>query len=194
MPGTQISFRERRGVAGRRASRSSARAQATTKAGSRPTPTDAGASFVPSSRSRAGETVTVTTQVEGAGRRRRQVPLPDRAAGEADRPRQAVARQGVPGGTQQFRSRPDLTPAAVAVASDSAPQADGDIFVAPQNGPSAGRPDDPRPEGQARLVSRHAGWTSSCSPPTSASQSSTAARCSPGGRATPTGAAAAASG
>ena len=60
----------------------------------------------------------------------------------------------VPGGTQQFRSRPDLTPTAVAVATDSAPQADGDIFVAPQNGPTQDGPMILDPKG--RLVWFHA--------------------------------------
>ena len=57
-------------------------------------------------------------------------------------------------GLQHFRSRPDLEPAAVTVSKASAPASQGDIFVAPQFGPDPGRPDDPRPQGQADLVRR----------------------------------------
>ena len=41
----------------------------------------------------------------------------------------------VPGGVQHFRSDPALQPAAVKVDENRAPASQGDIFVAPQNGP-----------------------------------------------------------
>jgi Arylsulfotransferase (ASST) len=43
-------------------------------------------------------------------------------------------------GVQRFRSRPDLRPASVAVTQNAAPVSEGDIFLAPQNGPSQNGP------------------------------------------------------
>lgn len=43
-------------------------------------------------------------------------------------------------GVSHFRSRPDLTPATLSVASDEAPASEGELFVAPQNGPDQNGP------------------------------------------------------
>ena len=153
MPGTQISFRNveasrvaRVEVVGSRSGDHEGRVEADSDG--------RGASFVPVKPFVAGETVTVTTHLKlvgvGDGEYHFRIEHPAMQIG----PGKLSLARTVPGGTQQFRSRPDLTPTAVAVATDSAPQADGDIFVAPQNGPTEDGPMILDPKG--RLVWFHA--------------------------------------
>ena len=153
MPGTQISFRnvdasrvDSVEVVGSRSGDHEGRVEADSDG--------RGASFVPVKPFVAGETVTVTTHLKlvgvGDGKYHFRIEHPAKQIG----PGKLSLARTVPGGTQQFRSRPDLTPTAVAVATDSAPQADGDIFVAPQNGPTEDGPMILDPKG--RLVWFHA--------------------------------------
>ncbi len=93
-----------------------------------------GGSFVPAAPFTPGETVTVGTSlnVEGSGNGtyQFQVATPAGTIPLAKRP----AAPRVKGDVWYFRSRPDLTPAAVTITKrDSA--ATGDIFLAPQIGP-----------------------------------------------------------
>ncbi len=99
-----------------------------------------GASFLPSTPFAPGETVTVTTQLPVAGGSGGRfsftidhpaaplppTPLPHFAAGAH--------------GLQHFRSRPDLQPASIIVSRHSEPASPGDIFVAPQFGPTQNGP------------------------------------------------------
>src|SRR2546421_420446 len=99
-----------------------------------------GGSFLPAKPFTAGETVTVTTGLNIVGgqngkfsfvvvhqsRPIQPMPLPVVSAGS--------------NGVQHFRSRPDLLPPSVTVGKSSAPAGEGDIFVAPQFGPSQNGP------------------------------------------------------
>ncbi len=99
-----------------------------------------GASFIPTKRFAPGERVTVGTHLEVLGGNHGTFsftiadargllgfgPLPLAPAGS--------------NGVQQFRSRPDLRPASVAVTRDRTRASEGDIFVAPQNGPAQNGP------------------------------------------------------
>jgi hypothetical protein len=94
-----------------------------------------GGSFMPSQPFAPGETVTVKTHLKvlGArhGRFRFTIAHP---AGRISAGPLAIA-PTVPGGVERFRSRPGLAPATIALDRNSAPRSDGDIFLAPQNGP-----------------------------------------------------------
>ena len=99
-----------------------------------------GGSFLPTKPFTAGETVTVAThlaiasapkgtfsfKISNPGNQLAPAPIPTVAAGAR--------------GLQHFRSRPDLEPAAVTVSKASAPASQGDIFVAPQFGPTQDGP------------------------------------------------------
>jgi len=99
-----------------------------------------GGSFLPDQPFRSGEKVTVTTSLNVTGGHNgtftftiehpswpiKPAPLPVVAAGS--------------NGLQHFRSRPDLLPPSIVVNRDSAPAAEGDIFVAPQFGPAQNGP------------------------------------------------------
>jgi Arylsulfotransferase (ASST) len=95
-----------------------------------------GASFVPYRPFAQGETVTVTTGLDviGASGGRftfaiaHVVPLiPDGTLSDVPR--------ASPAGVMHFRSEPGLEPASLTVTDDVAPASEGDIFLAPQNGP-----------------------------------------------------------
>ncbi len=94
-----------------------------------------GASFLPFKPFKSGETVTVTTQLSvlGAEHGRFSFRIPH-ALGLLGYGALPLA-PAVPGGVLHFRSDPELEPAAVKVDENRAPASQGDIFVAPQNGP-----------------------------------------------------------
>jgi hypothetical protein len=99
-----------------------------------------GASFIPSTSFITGESVTVNTQLNVIDAHNGQFsfriadtapplppdPLPQIPAGS--------------NGLQHFRSRPDLQPASIVVSKNSAPAAPGDVFLAPQFGPTQNGP------------------------------------------------------
>ncbi len=93
-----------------------------------------GGSFVPAAPFTPGETVTVGTSLNiegsGTGAYQFQVATPAGTISPAGRP----AALRVSGDVWYFRSRPDLTPAAVTITKRD-PAATGDIFLAPQVGP-----------------------------------------------------------
>ena len=107
-----------------------------------------GASFLPDQPFTAGETVTVQTQLNVVGASHGtfsfaianpygllpygKLPLVDAGSN----------------GVQHFASRPDLQPAALTVTQNHAPTAPGDIFVAPQFGPSQDGPMILDPQGK----------------------------------------------
>jgi hypothetical protein len=98
-----------------------------------------GGSFVPSEPFAVGEKVTVTSglNVLGAGN--------GTFSFSIERPGPNLVPEVLPDATgpnsvQHFHSQPGLQPPAVRVTKDTAPAADGDIFVAPQFGPSQNGP------------------------------------------------------
>jgi arylsulfotransferase ASST len=99
-----------------------------------------GGSFLPAKPFRAGETVTVATHLPIAGAPKGtfsfKISRPGNQLGAGPIPRVAAGARGL----QHFRSRPDLEPAAVSVSKASAPASQGDIFVAPQFGPTQDGP------------------------------------------------------
>jgi hypothetical protein len=105
-----------------------------------------GGSFIPSTPFAPGETVTVSTSLnlEGSntGSYQFQVARPAGSLPFEHRP----AAPRVTGDVWFFRSRPDLTPAAVSVTKRD-PNASGDIFVAPQVGPLQQGPEIIGPKG-----------------------------------------------
>jgi hypothetical protein len=109
-----------------------------------------GASFIPSTPFRAGETVTVTTGLAltggSAGTFTFQIAHPARPMLPTALPQAPAGSNGV----QRFRSQPGLQPPAISVTKNSAPAAAGDIFLAPQFGPSQDGPMILDPQG--RLV------------------------------------------
>jgi hypothetical protein len=99
-----------------------------------------GGSFLPDKPFTAGETVTVSTGLNIAAGRNGKYSF---AIEYPSRPITAMPLPLVPAGSnglQHFRSRPDLLPPSVAVSKSSAPDSEGDIFVAPQFGPSQNGP------------------------------------------------------
>jgi hypothetical protein len=99
-----------------------------------------GGSFLPEKGFKGGEKVTVTTALNVIGGQAGKFSF---AIEHASRKIQATAVPVVPAGSnglQHFRSRPDLLPPSIAVSSNSAPASEGDIFVAPQFGPSQNGP------------------------------------------------------
>jgi Arylsulfotransferase (ASST) len=99
-----------------------------------------GASFLPDKPFAGGETVTVTSHLDivgaGNGTFSFQIAQP---WGLLPYGKLRVVSEGR-GSLQHFRSRPDLQPAAVSVTENHAPATEGDIFVAPQFGPSQDGP------------------------------------------------------
>ena len=93
-----------------------------------------GASFVPGKRFRAGECVTVRTQLDIAGAKDGEFTIT--IARQARR--RAIRAQDPPshgrGATVHIASRPDLIPPAVTVTSARAGRAPGDVFLAPKGG------------------------------------------------------------
>jgi Arylsulfotransferase (ASST) len=99
-----------------------------------------GASFIPSKPFAGGETVTVSTHLSLAGAPtgtfRFAVSHPAPQLAPASVPNVAAGSRGL----QRFRSRPDLEPVSVTVSKHSEPASQGDIFVAPQFGPTQDGP------------------------------------------------------
>ena len=99
-----------------------------------------GGSFIPDSPFAQGETVTVRTNLDVVGGSNGtfsfQIAHDWGLLGDGKFPVAPAGSDGV----QHFVSRPDLQPAAVAVTENHAPASDGDIFVAPQNGPAQNGP------------------------------------------------------
>jgi hypothetical protein len=99
-----------------------------------------GASFVPSTPFRRGETVTVTTSMNVIGAKNGTFTFAiARTAGAIVGAPIPLAQAGA-NGLQHFHSRPDLLPPAVTVASNQTPDSQGDIFLAPQAGPAQNGP------------------------------------------------------
>ncbi len=99
-----------------------------------------GGSFLPNRAFTPGETVTVATHLPIAtapkGTFSFGISNPGTQLPAGDIPTVATAA----GGLEHFRSRPDLEPASVTVSKASAPASQGDIFVAPQFGPTQDGP------------------------------------------------------
>ncbi|MDQ6806162.1 MAG: arylsulfotransferase family protein [Actinomycetota bacterium] len=99
-----------------------------------------GGSFIPSTPFTPGERVTVTTGLVltggTAGKFTFQVAHPARPMQPAALPQAPAGSNGV----QRFHSEPGLQPPGVAVTRSSAPASAGDIFLAPQFGPSQDGP------------------------------------------------------
>jgi Arylsulfotransferase (ASST) len=99
-----------------------------------------GGSFLPSKPFTAGETVTVTTHLNVLGAVNGKFSF---TIVHPSRPIQAMplpVAQAGSNGLQHFHSRPDLLPPSVTVGKGSAPGSEGNIFVAPQFGPSQNGP------------------------------------------------------
>ncbi len=99
-----------------------------------------GGSFLPNAPFAPGEVVTVTTGlniVDGTnGTFTFTIEHPSRPI----KPMPLLLVKAASGGLQYFRSRPDLSPPSVVVTKNSAPASQGDIFVAPQYGPTQNGP------------------------------------------------------
>lgn len=108
-----------------------------------------GASFVPNTPFKAGETVTVRTRLTilGVGKGRFSFKIGNVLPLITCAPLGGIPRAG-PGDLQGFHSRPDLHPAAVTITDDSTPTSDGDIFLGPQDGPVQNGPMILDPHGQ----------------------------------------------
>jgi len=144
-PGTQIAFR---GVsAGRLGTITVTGSSSGAHGGTVQADSDGdGASFVPTAPFAPGETVTVGTSlnIEGSGNGTYQFVVANPAGTIPPAHRPSAPR--VKGDVWTYRSRPDLTPAAVRITKrDSA--ARGDIFVAPQIGPLQQGPELISPSG-----------------------------------------------
>lgn len=95
-----------------------------------------GASFLPYPPFAPGETVTVSTRLNviGASKGRFTFTIAHTAPLIPDGTLNDIPRAG-PHGVMHFRSEPGLQPTSLTVTDDAAPASEGDIFVAPQNGP-----------------------------------------------------------
>ncbi len=139
LPGTQIAFR---GIASGQVGRVRVVGSATGVHTGRiePDSDGNGASFLPDKPFAAGETVTVTTHLNVIGG------TGGTFSFGVAHPAGLLAFGKLPlvpaggNGVRHFRSRPDLQPASVTVTKDAAPASNGDIFVAPQFGPTQDGP------------------------------------------------------
>jgi len=99
-----------------------------------------GGSFLPFKRFASGEKVTVVSHLNVLGGSRGRFSFTIAHAlgllGFGALPLAPAGSNGV----QHFRSRPDLQPASLTVDEDRAPASQGDMFVAPQNGPAQNGP------------------------------------------------------
>ena len=98
-----------------------------------------GASFVLNQPFKRGEKVTVTTNLDVIGGTNGTWSFSIERPGP-QLPAEALPDATAPHDVQRFHSRPDLQPPAIDVTKDSEPAADGDIFLAPQFGPSQNGP------------------------------------------------------
>ncbi len=134
LPGTQITFR---GIpAAQLGSVSVVGSQSGTHTGQIAADSDGnGGSFLPAQPFTPGETVTVTTSQNiigsHAGSFSFKIENPSKPIG----PGPLILVPSTANGVQHFYSRPDLLPPAISVTNRGAPASEGDIFVAPQNGP-----------------------------------------------------------
>jgi hypothetical protein len=139
LPGTQIVFR---GVAASKIGRVSVAGSRTgAHQGRIAGDSDGnGGSFIPSKAFAPGETVTVSTGLNVIGGKNGswQFKVVTPAGSIGARPPAHVP--AGPHGVRHFHSRPDLTPASLTVTKNTAPASLGDIFVAPQYGPSEDGP------------------------------------------------------
>lgn len=95
-----------------------------------------GASFVPSGRFAAGERVTVRAGAPLLGARGGAVTFTvARPVGRLKRQSDVRDRSGPAPGTQRLHTRPDLNPPGVVIDRGPGDPHDGDVFVAPKNGP-----------------------------------------------------------
>jgi hypothetical protein len=114
-----------------------------------------GASFLPFKPFKSGETVTVATHLSVLGGNHGRFSFKiAHAIGLLGYGALPLA-PAVPGGVQHFRSDRALEPAAVKVDEDRAPASQGDIFVAPQNGPVQTGPMILDPHGRLVWFSPH---------------------------------------
>lgn len=98
-----------------------------------------GASFLPDKPFKVGEKVTVSSGLDVVGGKNGSFSFSIEHPGPNLVPEALPVATG-PNDVQHFHSQPGLQPAAVDVTKDSEPLADGDIFVAPQYGPSQNGP------------------------------------------------------
>ncbi len=139
LPGTQITFR---GIApsaigsvtvvGSASGRHSGRIEGDSD--------NKGGSFLPSRPFKDYETVTVTTHLNVIGGRNGKFSFVIAHTSRAIQPVPLPVAPAGSNGLQRFRSRPDLLPPSITVSKSSAPASEGDIFVAPQFGPSQNGP------------------------------------------------------
>jgi hypothetical protein len=94
-----------------------------------------GASFIPAKPFTPGEVVTVSTglRVGGARNGSWRFTVAEPAGAVPSQPLAGAPR--IPGDVLNFRSRPDLTPAAVEITKPSSDLSSGEIFLTPQQGP-----------------------------------------------------------
>jgi Arylsulfotransferase (ASST) len=100
----------------------------------------AGASFIPARPFSPGEKVTVTTGLSVLGASGGRFSFSIAHPGPALAPEQVPRVPAGKGGIEHFASRRDLLPASITVDQRGAPASQGDIFVAPQFGPSQDGP------------------------------------------------------
>jgi hypothetical protein len=99
-----------------------------------------GGSFLPDKDFAGGEKVTVTTGLNVVGGTAGKFSFTIEHASRTIEPTALPLVPAGSNGLQHFRSRPDLLPPSIAVSSNSAPASEGDIFLAPQFGPSQNGP------------------------------------------------------
>jgi hypothetical protein len=99
-----------------------------------------GGSFIPDKPFTPGETVTVTSSLNVAGGSSGKFSFAIERPSRPIKPRKIIVVPAGSNGLQYFHSRPDLVPPSVTVYKNSAPASEGDIFVAPQYGPSQNGP------------------------------------------------------
>jgi hypothetical protein len=100
----------------------------------------AGGSWLPSKPFVAGETVRVSTGLDLTGAPQGTFSFQIAHFGHPFGAEKIPVAPAGTNGVQHFVSRADLTPASLKVSQDTAPASDGDIFVAPQFGPTENGP------------------------------------------------------